>query len=295
MELNWLKYFYEVAGTQSVTLASKKMRVSQPAVTKMVKQLEVDLGYVLFRRTGRKMVLTTEGRMLFQQCIPIFKKLQEIGTLQNSLSSDSQEEFKIGASDNVCNYLLPSAIGPLRKEFPRVQWNVFSGTSYDIKQKLLSGELDYGLFYAPMTLQEKSFFNETVLARVSFVIAFSPLLGELKTIRALNRAKISYVGARKSDYPGSSPEQWIYHRLGVEIHSPLELNSKEMQKRMVMAGMGFSIFPEFMIREELNRKKLLMIPASRSEIELRWITRKDENQTRLADRFLKSLEWVMKA
>ena len=274
---------------KSITQAGQRMRVSQPAVSKMIQQLERNLGYALFRRSGRSLQLTTEGQVLFQTCIPIFKKLNEITTLQNPLRPDSKEAIQLGASDNLCNYVLPKQIQKFKKRFPLVQWNLFSGTSSEIKKRVLVGELDYGLFYTALSLSEAALFNETVLSSIPFYLAYSPKIGKFKNIAALNQAGLTYIGARESDYPSTSPEQWMHHRLGVKIDQTIQSNSKETQKQLVLAGLGFSILPVFMIEAELKKGALQFVPTSKSELEIRLITRKGEATSLILQEFLKQI------
>jgi DNA-binding transcriptional LysR family regulator len=286
MELNWLRYFHEVAQVKSVTLASQRLRVSQPAVTKMIKQLEESLGYALFRRNGRGIVMTAEGQKLYEISISVFNRLKDVEQIQGGLDFESREVLRVGASDSVCNYLLPSAVARFSKKFQNLQWSFYSATSSEIKQKLLSAEIDYGIFYTRLGLQEKQLLKELPLKKVPFQLAYSKKLGSWTTMAKLNQANLTYVGARSNDYPTTIPEQWLYNRVGLKIGRVVEANNKETQKQMVLAGLGFGIFPAFMIEKEVRDKSLTALALKSEHMEISLVMRKEESISLIFKSFL---------
>ncbi len=292
MELNWLKYFYEVAQSGSITHASKKLRISQPAVTKMIKQLEGSLELPLFRKSGRKIVLTQEGRKLHELCIPIFRRLEGIKKLRSPLDQNTKEEIKLGASDNLCNYLLPNAISKFTKQYPGISWNLYSGTSHELKQKLLAGEIDYALFYTRLSLKELEWFEERKLFSVPFKLVCSSKLKEIRTVADINESKLHYLGARSSDYASTAPEQWIYTQIGLKPKQVFQSNSKETQKRFVLSGMGYGIFPEFMVQTELKKDllKLVHAPQHKMTIDVLMVSRKNDVVSATFEQFLEGLK-----
>ena len=286
MELNWLKYFHEVAQARSVTLASQRLKISQPGVTKMIKQLEESLGYSLFRKQGRGIVLNAEGQKLFEISTSIFNRLKDVEQIKGVLDYRSTEVLRIGASDSVCNYLLPEAVKEMSKKFQSLRWSFYSGTSSEIKQRLLSGEIQYGIFYTQLGLQEKQYLSERRLGAIPFQLVYSPRLGSWKTISAINRANLHYVGARSADYAGTIPEQWLYHRCGIKISQSIEANSKEMQKSLVVQGLGFGIFPSEMVNAEIKAKKLSAIDLTAESPELSLVMRREETSSLIFQTFL---------
>src|SRR5689334_13386897 len=113
MELNHLKYFYEVARLGSFTKASRALRISQPSISKMVKLLEGRQNVKLLDRSKRGGVhLTPTGKRFFESCISIFG---EVETLKNVVDHEKVEcagDLAIGASDNICNYMVPDILEP---------------------------------------------------------------------------------------------------------------------------------------------------------------------------------------
>src|SRR4051794_3914037 len=108
MELNHLKYFYEVARRQSFTKASSALRVSQPSISRTIKQMEDVVGARLLDRTRRGGVsLTDTGKLFFQSCESIFQELENLKTTVQQKGAEVAGVLSVGASDNICNYLFP--------------------------------------------------------------------------------------------------------------------------------------------------------------------------------------------
>ena len=101
MELNHLKYFYFVAKYESFTAASKSLRVAQPAVSKMVSNLEESLGYQLFDRVGRKIRLTKSGSDLYRRCEVIFAEVAEIEVGLKRKRHQAGGPLLFGATDSI--------------------------------------------------------------------------------------------------------------------------------------------------------------------------------------------------
>ena len=285
MELNWLRYFHTVAQTKSITLASQRLRVSQPAVTKMIKQLERHYDRKLFLRNRRGVALTPEGRALYLRCVPIFHQLDGLERKSFGTSQNFNDTFRIGASDSLCHYLFPKAIARFQKKYSAVNWELFSGTSTEIKKRVLVGELDYGLFYTRMGLKERELLSDEVIGRVPFVVACSKMKSKFKTIAQLNQQKLIYIGARTQDYPTTIPEEWIYNSLGIKIDRTIQCNNKETQKKLVLEGVGFAVLPGFMVKDA--RSELTVFESDRTQINLLLVSRKHESVSDAFRHFLK--------
>ena len=120
INLNTLKYFYEIANTRNITKASINLNISQPALTKAIKQLELDLNTTLFSRSKKGVVLTEQGEILFEYAKNMF---QNLGSTLNVIN-DSSKNFKhlfIGATTtNFLEPILP-ALDEFRKLYPNIK------------------------------------------------------------------------------------------------------------------------------------------------------------------------------
>lgn len=256
MELTHLKYFYEVARKQSFTKASKSLRVSQPSISKTIKQMEGLVGAKLLDRARRGGVtLTDTGRILFRSCESIFQELENMKTRVQLQGAETAGELLLGASDNLCNHVFPEAFEAFCAKHPKVSVRLFNGASASIKEELLNGRLELGVFYTATTdaglVAEK-------LGFVEFVIVTKKKL-TLDTLSAQ-----PFVSCRVNDYQGAYPTLRMLHALGVRPRESFQTNSQETQKRLALRGLGFAVLPRFMVREELKQKLLVEVRTTKT-------------------------------
>lgn len=263
MELNHLKYFYEVAKEGSFTKASKKLRVSQPSISKMVKQIEYLQDVKLFDREKRAVRLTEMGKIFFRSCQNIF---DEIGNLKREIERSKSEcagDLSIGASDNLCNYVLPKLLPSFCQTYPKVKVKLFSGTSSAIRADIQEGKSELGLFYTPV--QEKDFETEKI-GFVEFAIVAS-IKGELdssKNFKPDLLENLGYIGSRIDDYAKPYPAcQMMIETLGIKPNLIFETNNQETQKRMTIEGHGYTVVPLFMVIEEIKKGRLIRVTTPR--------------------------------
>src|SRR5690349_20403730 len=137
------KVFLEVARNLSFTKAAAALFISQPAVTRHIKQLE-DLYQVnLFERKGGKILLTEQGSTLIaalQKAKEIERQLtHDFGVQQNAKSAKG--ELKLGASTTVALYIAPPVLAAFRKKFPMVRISLFNRNSEAVLDALLNNEI----------------------------------------------------------------------------------------------------------------------------------------------------------
>lgn len=124
INLNILKYFYEVAQIKNITQASKKLNISQPALTKAIKELETELNTTLLIRNNKGITLTKEGKILYEYSKTMFQKLQTtIKTINNP--KEQKQHLYIGTTTtNFLEPILP-VLNEIRKKYPNIQIHMF--------------------------------------------------------------------------------------------------------------------------------------------------------------------------
>lgn len=115
INLNNLKYFYEIVNTGNITKASNNLFLSQPALTKAIKQLEKELNTKLLIRSKKGIVTTLEGDMLYEYTKNIFNNLNQI---VNTISKSKEEESHIYIGTTTTNFL--EFLLPIIKEFKKI-------------------------------------------------------------------------------------------------------------------------------------------------------------------------------
>lgn len=140
-----LRVFYSVATFSSFTKAAEEMFITQPAVTKNIKELESELGIRLFNRISNKITLTEAGRLLLhytEHVLTLDKKFMfDLGVLKQKFSGD----LKLGASTTIGQYVLPPILAKFKMEQPDMELSLLNDNTQRIETALIEKVLDLGI------------------------------------------------------------------------------------------------------------------------------------------------------
>lgn len=140
-----LKTFVSVAENLSFSEAAKELHISQPAVSKHVRELEGEYGAVLFERLGNRIRLTAAGAVLLDRAKGILEEYKKMDTEMKAIGGRTAGELRIAASTTIAQYVLPQMLAGFRKRFPDIGVVMLSGNSREVESALLSGHADIGL------------------------------------------------------------------------------------------------------------------------------------------------------
>jgi LysR family transcriptional regulator, transcriptional activator of the cysJI operon len=159
-----LKVFYLVAQKLSYTKAANELFISQPAITKHIKEIEQQLQVRLFNRNGSSISLTPAGEILLRHTQHIFKQYETLENELSQLKDIASGTLHIGASTTLAQYVLPKLLAQFKKTYPHIQLQVLNGNSEHIEQLIISEKIDIGLvegishhpqiYYEPFTNDE---------------------------------------------------------------------------------------------------------------------------------------------
>ena len=154
MELRTLRYFLMVAREENITKAAKLLHIAQPSLSRQMMQLEEELGVKLFHRGKYQVTLTDEGlrlRRRAQEIIALTDKTeQEFCNQGQSLSG----VISIGSGEYLSSHFLFEIASSFRKEYPMVSFEIFSGNSDNIKERIEKGLLDLGFLLEPVDVSK---------------------------------------------------------------------------------------------------------------------------------------------
>ena len=150
MEFRVLQYFLAVAREQSLSGAAESLHLSQPTLSRQLKDLEDELGKQLFTRSNKGIALTEEGMILrkrAEEIVQLMKKTEdEISLADEAVSGD----VYIGAGESDVNRLIGRAASQLRQSCPGICYNISSGNAVFVLEQLDRGLIDFGLIYGPV-------------------------------------------------------------------------------------------------------------------------------------------------
>lgn len=140
-----LKAFYSVARNLSFTKASQELFVSQPAVTRHIRELETLYQVRLFDRRGNSIALTEAGRVMMEHCERILAEYRKLEYDMHRLNDEYAGELRLGASTTISRYVLPPVLAKFTERYPRIRVSLIDMNSRHIEKALLENSIDVGM------------------------------------------------------------------------------------------------------------------------------------------------------
>lgn len=275
MNLESIKIFCDVAETKSFTKAAQNYFISQPAVTKQMKQLENYYNVTLFDRNERKLKLTNAGEKFY----PFAKELIRINDIafqeiQDELNKQNHR-LVIGASFTIGEYLLPQVISEFKKKNTNIQIELSIGNTPSILEKLNLNEVDVALVEGVFQIEKydvHKFAEDNLIAICSsqnkLLKKDSVELSDLLKEQFIVREKVS--GMRKIIKNELERHNMTYDK------SFMELGSIQTIKSAVEANLGISFLPKTAVERELELGVLRNINVTGLNLSRDfWIVQKD--------------------
>ncbi|MFD2131768.1 LysR family transcriptional regulator [Pseudogracilibacillus auburnensis] len=266
MNIESLRMFCRVVEEGSVTKAAKLGFVSQPAVTRQIRNLENSYGVALFEREDGKLKKTEAGQILYSYAKEIlclykasFESIQEHqGMVQQTLH--------IGASPTIGEYLLPSLIGQFKRSHSLGKFTISIGNTPRILEELEENKIDIALVesaFQHQNFQKKEFAND----RLIIVAAFNHPWSEDEEIDLFQLAEEKMLW-RESESGTRLLVESALEQYGVleQMEDTMELGSVQAIKSAVEANLGISILPELTVQKELTYKTLKELHVKNFEL-----------------------------
>lgn len=252
MDINFelYKVFYQVASTLSFSEASKKLYISQSAVSQSIKTLERKLEQPLFIRSTKKVRLTPAGETLLKHVEPAVNLLQKGETQLLDANALGLGQLHIGASDTICRYFLIPYLKAFHIQFPDVPIKVTNATSPGCVELLSQGKVDLIITNYPNARMNDAYIHKTVAGFRDVFIANRACMdvpqGEL-SFAQLAKYPILMLD-RKSATSEFLHHLFLQHQL--ELIPEVELNSNDFLIDLARIGLGIAFVPDYCLSED---------------------------------------------
>jgi DNA-binding transcriptional LysR family regulator len=266
MELRHLLYFKTVAEQLHFGNAAQKLFISQPPLSRQIKELEDELGVVLFTRSNKRVNLTDAGKYFKGAVDNMFTHLEESKNVARQIHKSESGELKIGYISSVYQPHLAEVLIAMRGVFPHVKTNLFEiPTSMQIKA-LEQGTLDVGILRTPVhstRLKVHTLFSDPFMVVVPLT---GTRLKQQKDLVAYLKGS-PFIFFSKDHAPHYNDKLTeICERLGFNPEIVHEANNVHSILQLVEAGLGVSILPSSLRKQYGHLKVLFMdlknIPVS---------------------------------
>ena len=157
MEIRVLRYFLEIAREENMTRASERLHVSQPTLSKQMKDLEEELGKKLFRRGSASIHLTDEGMLLRKRAEDIIAMVDKTKNEFKSLNEITGGDVYIGCAESYQIRYLAEIIRDFRESYPLLKYHILSGDTLQVAERLDRGLLDFAVIVEPPNLQKYNY------------------------------------------------------------------------------------------------------------------------------------------
>jgi DNA-binding transcriptional LysR family regulator len=257
VNLGHLRIFDAVAKTGKVGLAAESLLVSQPAVSKQVRELERNIGSRLFDRVAQGMRLTEEGRLLAAYASKIFALEVEAQDALDEFHGLRRGRLCVGASTTIAVYLLPEVFVRFRCEFPQVDLELEIANSDAICDRLEKGAIHLALTEGVIPSGK----IEGVVFAVDRLVAIaSPgsAVARRRSVTAMSLCKEPFV-VRETGSGTKSVVERVLEERGLRVSPVMSLGSTEAIKRAVAGGVGVAIVSELSITLEVAARRLVKL------------------------------------
>lgn len=157
MEIRVLKYFLAVAREQNISNAAEVLHLTQPTLSRQLRDLENEMGKTLFIRGNRKITLTEDGILFKKRAEEIIELVQKTESEFSNSPNTISGEIYIGGGETLGMQFVAKILNELHEDHPDIRYNIFSGNGDDVCEKLDSGLLDFGILTEPIDISKYNY------------------------------------------------------------------------------------------------------------------------------------------
>ena len=264
MELRHLRYFIAVAEEQNVTRAAERLHVSQPPLTRQIRDLEAELGVELFVRTAKTIRLTKAGQVFLRESKAAMQRVEAAVTAVRAAAIGKASELHIGHAPSATADLLPAVLRLFHKALPAVQVTLHDMTANEILDGLREARLDAGFLVKPeRKLPSGLVFH--ALRSHPMVVAVAPghAFAKRREVTVEEVLAEPLVAYSRQEYPN-------YHRLLARALGPRirkrtlaeECDGGPSLIAAVESGKGVCVVPAFLATTAGKRLRLIALTPS---------------------------------
>ena len=157
MEFRVLQYFLAIAREESISAAAEALHITQPTLSRQIKELEDEFGKQLFVRGNRKITLTEEGMLLRKRAEEISSLVEKTQLEMSAVYNELNADIYIGGGEKQSMRFIKKTIQRMQAQYPMVRFHLYSGNAEDVGDRLDKGLLDFGVLIEPANMTKYDF------------------------------------------------------------------------------------------------------------------------------------------
>ncbi|WNB91750.1 cidABC operon transcriptional activator CidR [Bacillus sp. NEB1478] len=257
MDIKQLQYFIEVAKHNSFTRAAEQLFITQPTISKMIKNLEDELGITLFNRSRKKLILTDAGKIIYEQAKLVDKAFHNIETEMDNLLELKKGHIRIGLPPIFDPTLFPKLVGSFHDKYPAITFELMENGSKKIEEEVENHQLDIGVVVLPTNNDIFEYFS---FMEEDFRLIIHPdhKLANHDEIHLSELSEESFITFNK-DFALHDRIISSCNQAGFNPHIISESSQWSFIEEMVACKLGVSLLPESICRHLTEKVRTIKV------------------------------------
>lgn len=243
MELRVLKYFLMTAREENITRAAELLHITQPTLSRQLQQLEEELGCKLFKRSNHSIYLTEDGMLLKKHAQDIIALAERAEKEFTDRQEEIAGEIVLGCGESRSVRELAGIIAEFHKEYPGVQYEMYTANADDIKERLDKGLVDIGLLAEPVDIAKYNFLRLKRKERWGVLVREDSELARQDSVTPKDLTQVPLLMVKRA-LVKNELESWFgeyYHQIQVAGTYNLLNNAAAMVEKHIGAALCFHI------------------------------------------------------
>lgn len=288
MEIRVLQYFLAIAREESISGAAEYLHITQPTLSRQMKDLEDEFGKQLFIRGNRKITLTDDGMLLRKRAEEIINLVDKTQIEMNSSNNQLNGDIYIGGGETEGLHLITKIIKAMQNEHPQVKFHLYSGNASDVSERLDKGLIDFGLVIKPANIYKYDYIDLPATDVWGVLMRKDSPLAKLDKITVNDIKNLPVICSRQA-LSENETKQWFgkdYDNLNIVSTYNLLYNASIM----VQEGIGYAITIDKLINTSGDSPLCFRPLEPRSEVGLAFVWKKYQIFSKPAQHFLTMIQ-----
>jgi len=296
MELRHLRYFVAVAEAENVSRAALKLHVSQPGISRQIRDLEEEIGFQLFERSAKSLKLTRAGKTFLTEARAVLQRADEAVKTARAIATGEQGELHVGYAPSPTSRILPPALRAFQAESPNIRVRLHDFSTEEMIAGLRAGKLQIAFLVRPITgMLRGVHFEEILRDAICLAVAPNHPLARRRTVALADVVAEPLVIYSRAEYPEAHEElAEMFSHLKAKPHIAEEHDGVASLIAGVESGAGVALVPESIGCIAGPRLKLVRVLPAAPPLIIGAAWPKD-GLAPMAERFLKCAKKVASA
>jgi DNA-binding transcriptional LysR family regulator len=292
MDVRVLRYFLTVAREGSITGAADFLHLTQPTLSRQLKDLEHELGKKLFIRSSHSIILTEEGMLLRKRAEEIVDMVDRLAAEFRSMEETISGDVYIGGGETDAMKQIARVVRDLQLSYPNIRYHLYSGNEDDVTERLDKGLLEFGILIQPADISKYSYVNIPAKDVWGVVMRKDSPLAFKETIQPTDLINVPLICSRqamKQTFSKNEIADWFgvdFDKLNVITTYNLAYNAAIM----VEEGIGYAITLDKIVNTSSDSNLCFRPLEPRLESGLNMVWKKHQVFSAAADLFLKEIQ-----